>query len=106
SNEQADLKKLAEAAREADPAARLKKLDALLDLDRFISFAAAEILVWHYSGYSMARNHYRIYHDPPTDRMVFIPHGLDQLFSKANAPLVPEWKGLVSKAVLANPEGQ
>ena len=104
SQDQTDLKKLAEAAREADPGARLKKMAAVLDLDRFISFAASETLAWH-SGYSMARNHYRIYHDPATDRMVFIPHGLDELFSKPNGPLLPEWKGLVSKAVFDNPEG-
>lgn len=106
SSDQADLKKLVEASREPDPAQRLKKLAGVLDVDRFISFAAVEVLTWRQSGYAMARNNFRIYHDPTTDRMVFIPHSLSQLFASPNGSLYPEWKGLVAKAVLDNPEGQ
>ncbi len=106
SKDQNDLTKLAAAATEKDPAERLKKLGVVLDIDRFISFVAVEVLSWHPSGYSMGRNNYRLYHDPASDQMVFIPHSLDQLFTKASAPLMPEWKGLIAKAVLDNPEGQ
>ena len=104
--EQTDLKKLAEAAREPDPSERFKKLAAVLDLEAFISFAAMEVLVWHHGGYTMAQNNYRIYHDPATDQLVFIPHSLDQLFIKPTAPLVPEWKSLLAKAIFETPEGQ
>src|SRR2546423_11566998 len=96
STDQGDVKKLASAAREADPAQRLNKLAAVLDMDRFISFLAVEALTWHHNGYVMARNNYRLYHDPNTDRMVFIPHSLDMLFSKPSGPLTPEWKGVVA----------
>lgn len=106
STEQPDVKKLASATREADPAQRWKKLGAVLDMDRFISFAAAEVLTWHHSGYVMAQNNYRIYHDLISERLLFIPHGLDLLFNKPSGPLFPEWKGLVAKAVLDHPEGQ
>jgi spore coat protein CotH len=106
STDQPDLKALAKAAQESDPAQRWKKLTPLLDIDRFVSFAAVEVLVWHRDGYSMDRNNYRIYHDPASDQMVFLPHGMDILFSKANGPIWPEWKGLVARAVLQTPDGR
>jgi hypothetical protein len=106
STDQADLKALASATKEADLAQRWRKLSALLDMDRFISFAAAEVLTWHHDGYSMDRNNYRIYHDPASGQMVFLPHGLDSLFTDPDGPLTPEWKGLVAKAVFDMPEGQ
>lgn len=104
--DQADVKNLASAARENDPAQRLTKLSEVLDLDRFVSFVAVEAFTWHRNGYALDRDNYRIYHDPAADRMVFIPDGLDGLFSKANGPLLPGSKGLVARAVLETPEGQ
>jgi spore coat protein H len=106
STDQKDLKELAQAAQEPDAAQRLNKLGPLLDVDRFITFAAVETLVWHHDGYTMDRNNYRIYHDPTSGRLVFLPHGLDLLFGKSNAPLWPEWKGLVARAVLDTPDGR
>jgi spore coat protein H len=104
--DQKDLKALADAIKEPDPAARLKKVSAHLDVDRFISFAASEVFTVHHDGYTMDRNNYRIYNDPSTTNLVFIPHGFDQLFGKPDAPLVPQWKGLVAKAVLETSEGK
>jgi spore coat protein H len=106
SEDQYDLKSLAVAAKDPDAAQRLKRLESLLDLDRFISFIAVEVMIGHHEGYAMARNNYRIYHDPASGRMVFIPHGLDNLFATPDAPLSPEWKGLIAKAVLESPEGK
>ena len=37
-----------------------------------------EIFAVHRDGYSMDRNNYRIYNDPGSNQMVFIPHGFDQ----------------------------
>ena len=106
STEQADLRALASAAKEPDLAQRWKKLATTLDLDRFITFAAAEVLLGHHDGYTMDKNNYRIYHDPASDQMVFLPHGLDRLIAKTDEPLLPEWKGLVARAVLNTPSGQ
>ena len=98
--ELADSSKQVEAAaKESDPVTRLKKLSALLDVDRFISFAATEVFAVHHDGYTMDRNNYRIYNDPGTNQMVFIPHGFDQLFGKPDAPILPQWKGIVAKAI-------
>lgn len=104
--DQKDLKALAKAAQEPDAAQRWKKLTPILDLDRFVTFAAVEVLVWHRDGYSMDRNNYRIYHDPNSAQMVFLPHGMDLLFGKANGELWPQWKGLVARAVFETPEGR
>ena len=106
STEQTDLRALASAAKEPDLAQRWKKLATALDLERFITFAAVEVLLGHHDGYTMDKNNYRIYHDPASDQMVFLPHGLDQLFAKTDEPLIPEWKGLVARAVLNTPSGQ
>src|SRR5258705_9751992 len=73
-----DLKALAAAAREPDPILRMERLGKVLDLDRFISFIAMEILTWHWDGYALKKNNYRVFHDLSTGRMVFFPHGMDQ----------------------------
>ncbi len=106
SKDQKDIKALAAAAKEPDPAQRLKRLAALMDVDRFISLAATEVFAWHRNGYTMDRNNYRVYNDPGTNQMVFIPHGFDQLFGKPKGPLFPEWKGILAKAILETAEGK
>jgi len=65
---------------------------------------AMETILWHRDGYTMHRNNFRVYHDRDTDRMVFIPQGLDQMLSKPDGPIVPQLGGLVAKAVLEVPE--
>jgi spore coat protein H len=104
--DQSDLKKLADTAREGNPNERFRKLGALLDMDCFLSFLAAEVLTDHRKGYSLDRNNYRIYHDPLSDRMFFMPDSLEDLFGKVSSPLLPECKGLLARGVLESPEGQ
>ncbi len=100
----ADLSELADAARESDLKVREKRLDELLDIERFLSFVALEMFTWHWDGYVMKRNNYRLYHDPTSGRIVFMPHGLDQMFRDTDGPIVPRHRsGLVSRAVLSIP---
>jgi spore coat protein H len=106
SKDQADLKALASACREPDLAKRLTRVSALLDLERFFAFLAVENFAWNSSGYSMGRNNYRVYHDPNSNLLSFIPHGLEELFGKTSGPLFPEWKGVVARAVLETPGGK
>jgi hypothetical protein len=101
-----DLKALSRAARERDPAARWEKLGHVLDMDRFISLMAMEVLVWHWDGYSMNRNNYRLYGDSGNGKMVFFPHGMDQMFGEAGGPIQPEMQGAVASAVIQTPEGR
>jgi hypothetical protein len=66
---------------------------------------AMEMILWHWDGYTMARNNWRIFHDKDAGRMVFIPQGVDQMFNNQNGPLVPDQpNGLVARAVLQVPE--
>jgi len=100
-----DLRRLA-AASAQDPAMRWKALDEILDLDRFLTFMAVETLSGHRDGYCLARNNYRLYHDPSSDRFIFLPDGMDQLFGRADFPVEPHMAGVVAKAVLETPQGR
>jgi hypothetical protein len=111
--EWADLLALAAAANEPDPAARFERMAKLLDVDRFVSFVAMEVLAGHVDGYSLNVNNYRLYHDPKHDKVVFFAHGMDQMFyppagreGEQRDPLYPAMKGLVARQLLATPEGR
>jgi len=101
----AALKALAAAAREPDVAQRWDRLQSVLDTDRFVSFMAMEILLGHRDGYCLARNNFRVYHDLDTGKMVFFPHGMDQLLGTADYPWQPRLAGLLANAVMTTPEG-
>src|SRR5262249_38297273 len=75
-----DLDALIAAVREANPSNRLARLEQTLDVDRFLTFAALEVLFQHWDGYCMGPNNFRLFHDTDRDKLVFIPHGMDQLF--------------------------
>jgi hypothetical protein len=102
--DQSRLADLASAARTSDLAARRIALEKTLDVERFLSFVAVEVIVAHWDGYSLGRNNFRIFHDLSTDRMVFLPQGLDQTFQRKEIAAMPEMSGLVAKAVLEVPE--
>lgn len=102
-----DLKALAAAAQEPDLNKRWQRLDETLDLDRFISFMVMELMTCHWDGYSIARNNFRVYHNMDTDKMVFLPHGMDQMFVDPNYPIQPSsFNGLVAQGVIKTPEGR
>ena len=100
-----DLQRLADASAQ-DVTRRWTALGEVLDLDRFVTFMAMEVLSGHRDGYCLARNNYRIYHEPGTHRFVFLPDGMDQLFGRADFPLEPHMAGVVAKAVLETREGR
>src|SRR2546421_2386832 len=101
------LKALIGAAEEPDPARRLERLEQVLDVERFISFIAMEVMTWHWDGYAMKRNNYRVYHDPETDKIVFFAHGMDQMFWEPNGPVLPpNLDGLVARSLLQTTTGR
>jgi len=102
----AALTALAAAAQEPDSALRWRRLEGVLDTERFIRFMAMEIMLGHRDGYCLARNNFRVYHDLDTGKMVFFPHGMDQLLGTAGLPWQPNLAGLVAKAVMDSPEGR
>jgi hypothetical protein len=100
-----DLQRLAAAVREPDRSRRWARLSETLDVDRFLTFMAMEVLIGHRDGYCLARNNFRLYHDPAADRFVFLPDGMDQLFGRADFPVQPHMAGVVAAAVMDTPAG-
>ena len=105
-NDHSDLKALAKAAQEQDPNTRFQKLREVLDVERFISFLGMEVMTWHWDGYSLNKNNYRVYHEPDANKIVFLPHGMDQMFWDPNGPIRPNFQGLVAQALVQTPEGR
>ena len=69
-----------------DPsAAGLEALAKTVDLDRFLSFWATEVIVGHWDGYAGNRNNYRFYREPG-GAFVFIPWGVDGSFHLKDDP--------------------
>ena len=94
------------AARLTNHTERLAHLRRTLDLDRFLTHHALDVMLWNWDGYALGRNNYRIFHDRAASRMVFLPHGLDQMFWKPNGPIMTGRSGLVAKALLETAEGR
>lgn len=108
-DDRSDLTNLVKAAREPNPTKRLARLEAVLDVPRFISFAATEAFLVHWDGYAIGCNNYRVFHDTSRDKMVFIPHGMDQLFgtsSSLSLSITPPFRGMIAKQLFAVPEAR
>jgi spore coat protein H len=108
-SDRAELIALVGAASEIDPAKRWARLNELLDVDEFLSFIAGEVLFVHWDGYATgAPNNYRVYHDVSRNKIVFIPHGMDQLLGSGSAArtLRPSFTGVVARGLMSTPEGR
>ncbi len=69
-----------------DPAdAGLEALGEIVDLDRFLSCWATEVLVGHWDGYAGDRNNYHFYREP-NGPFLFIPWGTDDTFHLKDDP--------------------
>jgi spore coat protein H len=113
----AGLLALAQAIQEEDPVVRWNRLEQTLDVDRFMTFMAMEVMLCHWDGYCMNQNNYRVFHDLGANKIVFIAHGMDQMFgtgtmrlgggqSSADCPIFPPLRGTVADAVMSTPEGR
>jgi len=73
---------------------------------------ALEVIQCHWDGYTMNRNNYRLYHDLDSGRMIFMPHGMDQMFGTGEgrgspqSSIIPPMNGFISSAVLGTTEGR
>jgi spore coat protein CotH len=101
-----DLAALVAACREGDAKKRFEKLEKLLDLDCFLSYIVVESIVWDWDGYPYKCNNYRVYHNPATDKITFIPSGMDQMFWEPWGPALPGFGGMVAASLVNTPEGQ
>jgi hypothetical protein len=64
-----------------------------------------EVILGHWDGYTIGRNNFRVFHDRTTDRLVFLPHGLDQTLHQ-QIPIIPKANGSVARALLEIPEAR
>lgn len=99
-----DLQALATAANLPDPGVRKARLARLLDLDRFITYTALQVLTEDWDGYPCNRNNYRLYFEPASGRFTFLPHGMDQMFGQGGMPLNRSFEGIVAAQVFSTPE--
>ena len=104
--DQKDIQALAAAAKVEDPVKRWDRLQEVLAVDQFIKHQVLEIFTAHTDGYGNNFNNYRIYHDTDTDKLHFITHGIDWAFQSTGYSVRPPARGLVTRAVLATPEGR
>jgi spore coat protein H len=101
---QSDRIALVKAAGETNLTSRLQSLEKTLDVDRFLTFIALDVMLWNWDGYAMNKNNWRLYHDMDKGRMIFLPHGLDQMFWKPDGSILPPMQGLVATSALQIPE--
>jgi spore coat protein CotH len=104
--DRSDLRAAAAASRERDLAERFAKVDKLVDIDRFMKMAAIEVLTWHWDGYAMHKNNYRVYHDLKSNKLIIIPHGMDQLWWDPNGSIQPRFEGLIARKLVETTEGR
>lgn len=102
--DRSDVKAVIDACREGDPAKRWARVEQVVDIDHFISFAAMEMMTCHWDGYCQNRNNYRFYIEPKSGKIHFFPHGMDQMFGDPNFPILNVPGAMVANAVLSNPE--
>jgi spore coat protein H len=96
-NDTSDLTALIELAESASDDEFRAAIEELVDVDELMTYWAIEALVGHHDGYAYdlgvpglfpdaihppndpisIPNNYYMYHDPTTDRFVFLPHGTD-----------------------------
>src|SRR5262249_49384064 len=101
--EQPELKALAAACREPDLAQRAEKLNKMVDVDRFLTLAALEVMTWHWDGYAMHANNYRVYHDPDSGKMTVIPPGMAQSCGNRGGRTGPPWGGRIARRMFQMP---
>lgn len=102
-NDHSDLKAIVAACREPDLDKRWQRVEALVDIDSFISFMAIEHMTCHWDGYCQQRNNYRVYIDGKTKKAYFLPHGMDQMFGDPNYPILHIPGALVASTIMTNP---
>jgi len=84
-NDRADVDALVAALALPD-AQLLAAVEPLVDVDRFLTFWATELLTTHWDGYTGNANNFFAYHDPTSGQFQFIPWGTDGTLSTADNP--------------------
>ena len=62
----------------------IDQIAELVDIDAFLAFTAATVMVGHWDSFSGNANNYYFYRDPTSDKFFFLPWGPDDTFSNEN----------------------
>jgi spore coat protein H len=106
------LIELIKATKLTNSTQRFARMEEVLDMDRFLSFLAMDMILCNWDGYAINKNNWRLFHDLESNKMVFMPHGLDQMFgipsgqANPNFPILRPMQGLVANRVISTPEGR
>ncbi len=79
-----DIDAVVAALQDSSPAG-LEALAEIVDLDRFLTFWATEVLIGHWDGYAGHLNNFYIYREPG-EPFVFMPWGADSGFASLDTP--------------------
>ena len=82
---------------------KLAEIEKLVDVDAFLKFWTAEVLIGHWDGYAGNINNTYVYLDSKTGRFYFIPWGTDQVFS-GSVPLSVQARGKLCERLWELPE--
>jgi hypothetical protein len=103
-SDQSDVREVVRAVRLSDRVQRKEALSRVLDTDEFLTFLAVEMILANWDGYAFHQNNYRLYHNPTSGRMTFIPHDLDNTFFETGMSVMPPHNGILTVALLDTPE--
>ena len=106
SSDPLELQTLADAVYDPVLSRRWERLQQILNVDQFFSFMAVEIMLGHWDGYCLGKNNFRMYADPVSGKLMFLPTGMDQILSLPNLPFKPLMKGAIAHSILEIPEAQ
>jgi spore coat protein H len=108
-----DLLPIAQVLENSPDATLVADLSPYVDVDRYLTFWAMEIITNHWDGYANDHNNFYIYHDPITGKLDFIPWGVDATFQPGvtfngigatNGPIAVAAAGILPYRLFAIPE--
>lgn len=104
--DRSDLDAIRTAA-EAPDASLEDALAGVIDLDRFLSMWAVEVLLYHWDGYAGSANNFWLYRDPSSGLFTFIPWGTDSTFENdglgADSPMSVYAGGILARRLFLGP---
>lgn len=55
-------------------------IEAIFDVQTYLKTLAAEVLIGHWDNYYYNKNNYYLYHNPVTNKFVYLPYDMDNTF--------------------------
>ena len=100
------VQELTDVLRTAGDTDLRERVDKLIDLERFLTYWAVEVLLAHWDGYAYNQNNYYLYVDPRSGRGIFLPWGTDQAFRTTGlvGPSAVYARGLLTRRLYMAPQ--